>query len=296
MIKENYSIVAVASWEDRFPLGTERNVKSYSPEKIFMFYYKEYETRTENNRKKITAICNENNIELHSIRVDFEQPENTWKIFENTFSKEVWNSKKVLVDISTMPRDSIYGVFHFLEHLQAEINYIYYRPEKYNSVWLSRDPIKPRLVFKHSGIVTFGKKTILVVITGFDAERTEQLINFFEPAITLLGFQEGKQFNNDKYNVEKHKEHLTYLTQTKIETFFINAYSNDHGFNILEDKIKEHTNDCNIIMSSLGPKLSAVALYNICKKYPQVAIAHASSKDFNPEYSYGIGETYSGKL
>ena len=51
-----------------------------------------------------------------------------------------------------------------------------------------------------------------------------------------------------------------------------------------------------MIMSSLGPKPSAVALYKVCRKIPQVALVYAPSKEFNKEYSYGIGRKIVGKL
>jgi len=49
-------------------------------------------------------------------------------------------------------------------------------------------------------------------------------------------------------------------------------------------------------MASLGPKLSAVALYRLHKKYPQTGLVYAPAKEFNPQYSYGITESIIGEL
>ena len=49
-------------------------------------------------------------------------------------------------------------------------------------------------------------------------------------------------------------------------------------------------------MSSLGPKLSAVALYQIHKLHPSTALAYAPSQEYNREYSTGLGETFYGQV
>jgi len=56
-------------------------------------------------------------------------------------------------------------------------------------VWLSRDPGKPRFVFKMSGLTKLGQPTALVILTGFDVQRTEQLIRFFEQPSLLWDFR-----------------------------------------------------------------------------------------------------------
>ena len=48
------------------------------------------------------------------------------------------------------------------------------------------------------------------------------------------------------------------------------------------------------VMSSLGPKLTSVALYQIHRQYPQIALVYAPSGEYNPNYSKGIGDTITG--
>lgn len=137
----------------------------------------------------------------------------------------------------------------------------------------------------------------MLILTGFDAERTDQLIRFFEPEITLLGFQIGEQYSNAKLNLVRHEQCLDrWKALTNIRTFSLDAYSNDNGFKNIEPWIKKHIPDSNIVMSSLGPKPSAVARYHICKKYPPIALAYVPSKDYNLNYSYGLGSTITGKV
>jgi hypothetical protein len=120
------------------------------------------------------------------------------------------------------------------------------------------------------------------------------LINFFDPTITLLGIQKGKQLNNLERNFKKSA--TRYEKEPGIKLFYVNAYCSDHGFAEIEKNIKSYLEDTNLVMSSLGPKLSAIALYKLKRKYPDTALTYAPSREVNPEYSHGIGKTFSSSL
>jgi len=287
---KTFAIIAVASWENRFIYGLEKNIHTYCPDEVIMFFYSEYAILTEANRKKMRDICKERKIKLIEKELFFSESIRSWKTIREVLLVEKYKNN-ILVDFSTMPRETIYSVFYFLDSVSAKTHYIYYRPEQYNKEWLSRDPGKPRLVLKLSGITIVGQKTILVILTGFDSERTRQLIRYFDPSLTLIVTQEGKQYDNEAANIIKHKKLIAELSpEIEIEEFSIDAYSQDNGYSLLENKIESILNKGNIVLSSLGPKPSAVSLYKVHRRYPQIALAYAPSNEFNPAYSTGIME------
>ena len=49
-------------------------------------------------------------------------------------------------------------------------------------------------------------------------------------------------------------------------------------------------------MTSLGPKLSAIALYLLHRKYAGTSLVYAPSNEFNKDYSNGLGEAVTGML
>lgn len=279
-------VITVASWEDRFVLGLRRLLIEKEPRMVLMFYYAEYADRTKTNRNKIRSSCEEKGIAILDQMISFKNPTDNWRILDGETSQVISASDSVIVDVSTMPRDTIWSTFYFLDEIGANTFYVYNRPERYSNEWLSRDPGVPRLVYKLSGISEFGKATALIIITGFDPERTEQLITYYEPKVTYLGLQTGDQYENKRMNVKKHMD--TAKSYTEINVFDIDAYSDDHGYSIISQIITEHLTDYNIIIASLGPKPSAIALYRLHKTFPHVALAYAPSNDFNLEYSLGI--------
>ena len=190
--------------------------------------------------------------------------------------------KALLLDLSTMPRELIWNILTYSTLIFEKIDLIYHKPKEY-AQWLCRNFEKPVLQIGHSGISRFGKPTALIIITGFDPERTKQLINHFEPDIVYLGIQIGSQFENIKRNIEEHKSFLMQnLNYFELDSFDIN--SGDSSLN----KIVEILTEYNIIISSQGPKLSSVITYNSFVKYSNVGLAYVPSKEINLEYSKGI--------
>ena len=95
-------------------------------------------------------------------------------------------------------------------------------------------------------------------------------------------------------NAESHKERFP---DGELSTLFeVNAYSADHGLACILEKIKPYLENSNIVASSLGPKPSAVALFNLASAYPAIALAYAPAKEYNLLYSSGIGECLRGSL
>ena len=294
-------LVATVSWEDRFTLGLQRTLRSHSIRSVVLLRYKEWEDRTEEAMQEAKSLCNERDISVRPVSLSHERPEATradlWKAIEATSRP----SGTALVDIATMPREAIWTTFFILDVLESRVGYAYHEPESYDQEWLSRDPGRPRFVLQMSGEAQLGRHTVLLVTTGFDPSRTAQLIKTFEPALTLMALQKGEQFGNVALNVQPHQdlsadEGPKFQEHYPCESFLIDAYSPDHGRAAIESKLQDHLNDSNVVMSSLGPKLTSVALYQIHRRYPETALVYAPSREYNPNYSISIGDTIMGVL
>ena len=152
-----------------------------------------------------------------------------------------------------MPRDIIWQVFAFGEHMKCSLKYVYHRPGDYNKEWLSRDPERPRLVYRLSGEAEFGRPTTLIILTGYDVRRTEQLIRFYEPKTTLLGIQTGSQFGNQAQNIDVHLSLIS--PESGVAQFDIDAYSEDRGKAVIEEQLVPHLIDANVVISLARSKI-----------------------------------------
>lgn len=288
------TLITFGSWEDRFLQGFERDVETWRPQSVVMYYYESYSTWTFKDRKAVEGICQEAGVSLHEHALGVDTPAQNWRMIRDTILEEIPRGSLSLVELTTMPREVIWLVFWFLDFIKNTVRYVYYRPESYSEDWLSRDPEKPRLVYRMSGISRLDRRTCLLVIPGYDFERMQQLRAFYEPAVTLIGLQSGA---GDSRNEERMKKlRARYENEHGVRLFTLNAYGSDHGQATIESEIAGVSDTHNIIVSSLGPKLSAVSLYRIHRNNPDVGLTYAPSKEFNQEYSRGIADRYEGEL
>ena len=288
---KKFHLISFAAWEERFFLGASRACEDIKFERATIFYSRKYSKETDDNRTKLANKLSEKNIECQIEEVDFSSQPTCWKAVKNYFDSHKIG-KNVLVDITTMPREIIWYIFLFLKQKKANVEFIYHKPVSYGS-WLTEDTDIPRFPLKLSGLSDISKKTFLLIVTGYDPDRAEQICNYFEPDKVCFAIQSGKQFDNISLNLKAHKALIEEFDALTID---INCYGNDWGEEQLSKIIKEYVSTHNLILASLGPKPSAVALFRLAVKYPEVALCYAPSKKFNMHYSSGCGDSYRGAV
>ena len=141
----------------------------------------------------------------------------------------------------------------------------------------------------------FGRPTMLLIVTGFDWERTAQLIRTFDPAVVRLVMQKGLQFGNAKRNRKAHEDYFG-GRRGDLEKVDVDAYEGDHGFETVRTIVAEYSRRYNVLMASLGPKPSAVALYRVQRLFPATALVYSPSNEYSRDYSRGIGRVIVGSL
>jgi hypothetical protein len=293
LIKQTDIIITVASWEERFITGMYGLIDAVTAKSIIMFFYKEYYNWSKDNIEKLKNTCKERGINIISKELSFASSFDTWGMLVNTIQNDIQFRDYITIDISTMPREAIWIICHLLDQKGYKIQYTYHTPNAYPSDWLSRDPGKPRLVYKLAGISKLNKPTTLVILTGFDIERARQLVRYFEPDNLLLGIQTGMQYENLHQNRERHEAGFT--RHRGVKYFDIDGYSVNNCLLTLENETR-HFKDSNVVISSLGPKLSALALYEFKVKNKDIALSYAPSNEYNHEYSSGYKDRIIGIL
>ena len=287
------ALITVASWEPRFRLGTTRLVDSNNIQMIIMFFFHEFRHRTESSRKEVQALAECRGIRVVEQSLEFDSPIETWQILMSTIWSKLTAKTSVLVDISTMPRETIWATLFWLEQLRSRIHYAYHRPESYGLDWLARDPSEPRLVYKLAGTVELERPMALIVVTGYDVDRTSQAIEYFQPNRTALIAQTGCQFDNLHRNIDVHDN----LTKSHdIELIRSDSFSDDHGYVVLKDVAAELATEHNVLMFSFGPKVGAVALYRVQREISSAGLGFIHCREYSPDYSYGITNTILGTL
>ena len=289
-------LITFASWEDRFKLGFERNLEDIDAQKVLVFYFGSYAERTRENREAVEKVCKEKDIKYISECLDVgNHPANDWRKVLDSVEGVIQNCQGVMVDISTMPREIIWYVLWTIEQSSITMRYVYYSPDAYGDDWLSQDPRSPRLVYKLSGISQQPPaKTALLVTTGFDLQRVKRLISWYEPAKLVIGIQSESHFPRNNTTIANYREIFKKEYDCKI--FELDAFAEDRGTVAIQEVLEELGSSYNVIMSSLGPKLTAITLYKLQREKQEIGLVYAPSNQFNQKYSSGIGKCFEGAL
>lgn len=295
---KNDLLITFASWEDRFKLGFDRDLKNGEFQKALVFYFVSYKEWTQENRDAVKKVCVEKEIEYISQCLDVNNPAENWRTVLGSVEGAVQDRQGVLVDISTMPREIIWYVLWQFEHSSMAMRYVYYSPEKYGEDWLSRNPQSPRLVYKLSGLASPSAKTALLVTVGFDLQRVKRLISWYEPAKLLIGFQSTSPFERNNTTMVGYRNTLEkeYKKEFDCEMFELDAFAEDRGMRAIQEKLEQLDSSYNVIMGSLGPKLTAITLYRLQRENEKRGLVYAPSNQFSQEYSSGIGPCFEGTL
>ncbi|WP_426065273.1 hypothetical protein [Flavobacterium sp. DSP2-3-1] len=283
---KNYTLITVLGWEDRFIKGLELTLGKFSVYKIILICFEDYldMDNMKDNIEKVKHLSIEKNIGLEYIKLKYNESIHNWNILEEYFKKK---DNNYLLNITTIPRETIWTLFFFIKKHAESINYIYFKPTSYCKDWLTKNHKNPRLLFKHSGIFDLNKELVLFVIAGFDNSRLNQIIEFYEPSKIVVFYQKGRQFGNGNRN----KDFSTYMKvhDKYCEIIEIDTYNVRETSEIIYNKYIEYIDLYNVIIDSQGPKISALSVYEAyMKSENKIALAYVSAKDFNSNYSQGI--------
>ena len=284
-------IITQLSWEERYILGLEKNIQNYSPEIVVLLKSTNPNTelwKKENyDKTRMLVKC-----ELIEIELDLNDSPKNWYALLKLYSR--FTNKSILLDITTMTREVLWISFYNCKIFNYTTYYIYFSPLEYPSTWVTRNPGKPRLLYKMSGIAKLSKPTLLLVTCGYDIERIDNLIYSFEPMKTMVfladgkserniaNSEEAKQLLNKKYNISLFYEYDPYRIDYSLDLIIKALLKLENGTSYLDNY--------NIIFNSLGPKTSAITLYKFWLKFPSTALSYIPSKEYNKNYSKGIGE------
>ena len=282
-------LILFASWEERCCLGFDADLENSLPNEVVVPYYEGYAEKTSDCRQYVETQCRDKGIKCEFVPINAGDIPNTWQKVVDRM-REIDLSASVLLDVTTMPREIVWYCMWALDQPGRVVDYVYHSPEGYGSDWLSRSPMRPRLVYKLSGLSSPDRKTALLLTVGFDAQRVQRVVDWLEPTVLLVGIQSSSDFDRNDAAMDQYRADLE---KSRGCSFFdLDVFSEDHGFASIVDALDSVVDDHNVMMTSLGPKISAVTLYQVKRKREKIGLIYTPAEEYNDEYSRGIGKTY----
>lgn len=277
----NNEYIIFASWEDRFLESLKNDISLETCDHVTIFYCKEFLGVINKTLSDALVFLQCVNISYKKIEVSFEDAQESWKVIKDTVQCLAPTINKVSLNITTMPRNMIFLLLSFLKN--KEIETIYYPAESHGAD-LTTNPSEPQMVLQHSGISFPDLSTILVVFVGFDVKRVYQLYHYFEPLKIIILFETDDEAKIDK-DLELERQFNDIGNK---EIYNVSSFENGKMESFFEENITGLIDEHNVLICSLGPKLSAMEVFNYNVKHPETAIVYAPSKNYSEDYSYGI--------
>jgi hypothetical protein len=261
-----------------------------------LFHLEDNYTLAVNNKEEMVSKFNIENI--------IEYPKNdsfsTFYLFYEkidallgTISKK--GRLKVVLDVTAFSREILLVLLKVLSGptfiKKLDITFVHTPVENYSEgdgFWLTKGVREIRSIFGYSGSMTPSKKLLLVVFNGFEEERTEIIVESFEPNALILANPsksgsinpELKSFGDLKYRNIKSKFNNILIEEKEFSCIEIDA-----TIKLLDEIYQEYNEKYNIAISPLNNKIStiAIALASILNETFQVCYASANQYNINKQ-------------
>lgn len=225
---------------------------------------------------------------------------NTFDIIFTTLASQIdpRSRKNVVIDITTFTREVMLILIKILsldEFRKAfSVKLVYTPAESYPNEWLTKGIRQIRSVFGYSGMTSPSKKLLLVILNGFETERTEEIIDAFESDMIILGKPSvSESINKELGSIASNK--FDYI-QNKYESITLDNFEfsckDVHKTKeVLNGLVDKYQDDYNIVISPLNNKISTLGAALVSLDNEVVKICYASANQYNIN-NYSKGSDY----
>ena len=278
------TLLATASWEERYVLGVRASVETEDIERAIVFYSSRYANETEPQTKELEEFCRSRGTEFAAYKFDFEDQVATLRAVEAALkSLPAGDTHGLLFDISTTPRPVLWSVLEALGAKRDTVTIRYYPGGSYGD-WQTDEEGEPRLVLRRSGIMYPDQPTALVMLCGPEISRAQKMCLQYEPkSVHIL-----RDPRADNYGEIRRLPHEYRSVAREIE--FDNKDVGDANYRVLEElatKLLEAGN--NVVAAALGPKLGALLLFRLSREHPEIGLGYVVSGRHNRTATTGLG-------
>ena len=288
--------ICSSSFEDRcLEVASRVNVEQFK--KIIICHFEDNYDESNKNLERLGDIFKSHTVVVLSKN---DPLLNYDKIYDEIIGL---NFNNALLDISTFTREMfliILQLFNQKPFQDKSLKLCYIPSDKYSSLsedtpehtWLSKGVQNIRAVLGYSGDFSPIKNLMLIVLTGFEAERAQIIIDNFEPDVLYIGKASASNSANEKLGkINEHNFDKILKTCLNANQFEFSCIEIDFTVDVLCKIIEQSKDKYNIVISPLNNKLSTLAVASVISKHPEVQICYASTNLYNIK-AYSIPSDY----
>ena len=265
-----------------------------------VFYFDDLYESIKQNEKKIQELLGSTS---ETVNIQIGNPGQMLKTMGHTIDSLIQKEKKqkILVDITTFTHEGVLILLKLLQYkLKADdqlfVCYTGAKEYSYNETnpekkWLSKGVKSVRSIVGYPGNFDPSKSNHLVILFGFERERTKTLIDIFEYDVVSIAFGSKHSSITPEHqliNEKRHEELFDFYPNTKkFEISLINPYETKKQ--ILDHLI--HFKECNTVIAPMNNKISTIGAGLAVFERPSIQLCYLTANSYNYDY-YSIPDDH----
>lgn len=269
-----------------------REIAEIKPLRSIVFYNNDFSEKIKKNAKYLYKLFGKN----RCVKVETSLNDSLFSYLNifNVLSIELNNleTKNIVIDITTFTHESLLLVLKALVSLKKDdqnLKFVYNAAKSYScneidieKKWLTKGIKFSRTIIGYPGITDLTLNDHLIILFGFEKDRTNRVIKDFEyNKITLAFGKEGSSIKESHYiiNKKRHKELIDlYRNTNQLEVTL-----NDPDF--IKEEIKEYieTLSENIVIMPMNNKLSTLGVGLAAIENEKIQLYYSLASRYNTE-------------
>ena len=291
--------LSCASYEPRTTAVARSLSKSYKCKFGLIYYNREFLTEhpggpAEKNFGVLKAKLEEHCEVVESIDGSWSDARDQFLSLRSALQREgaIGDKPKVTLDTTTFNREALIVSLAILRdtYPQAKIRLIYVSPAQHGE-WLSRGFHEVRSVVGFPGIQLANRQTVLAVLSGFEPDRVNKIIEEHEPSVVFLGI--GSPPTNEEFLNRNLLEQRELSLRSDVVNFQFPANNVGDCLASLELELGPQVTSSNLVLAPMSTKLSTIAAYLFAELHTEVQLAYCLPGEYNTDsYSSGAKDLF----
>jgi hypothetical protein len=231
------------------------------------------------------------------VETELNDPLYTANILLSALHKIVAEQKvqTCVIDITTFTHEVLLillkVIYIALHGTGCQVDFIYTAASDYSlnetekeKKWLARGVGNVRSILGYSGIADPSKKTHLIILTGFETERSQKLIDIYEPAKVSLGVgRPHTAVSEEHHRVNKLNFDQLPVSRDQVTSFSFSCTNPSQARIDLGHQIDLDA-EYNVVIAALNTKLSTIGVGLFAMEHPEVQLCYATANAYNIKY------------
>ena len=283
--------ICCASFEDRCVSSTLRMGIDYRTRFAIIFVIEDplYKGQVDTNLYRLqTELGKRTSKGIFVISCQKENPiegisqlKNIWTQCEPRNSEEPF----ITIDISGFTKIYLLELLHYLViKLNLGIPRMLHTTQAYLPTKLTQGVTQITTIHNFFGSLSLEKQTILVLLLGFEPERSVVVWKHFNPSKTIALITNPPRYSNLRYLKYAQENNSYLLSQPSVEVRNVPADNPYAVKNVLEAIYNDTRGSFNMVIGPFGTKPQVVGVFLFCLEHPKVQVVYSYPLKYTKSY------------